>query len=144
MPKLPPKPSKGTLTDKHGSFQINKIREPKAAKKATEATASEEIELRGLARDLAREQREKSAADLVAQKQLEAQQLQDAWEKCTPTCTCPLVFVGLARVGACPIAGLKKCRVCNDIKKSKCAKAACRNVHLRTFKLLEPHSVYLS
>ena len=41
----------------------------------------------------------------------------EAYDKCTPSCTCG--------VEMCPWAGLILCDVCGDIKKGACRKAAC-------------------
>ena len=44
-------------------------------------------------------------------------------------CKCPRVFMCRKEIsgpGVCPVKGLKKCEFCGDIKKSICAKAACK------------------
>ncbi|KAK3274214.1 hypothetical protein CYMTET_17591 [Cymbomonas tetramitiformis] len=129
VPKLPPKPSKGRLSDNNGSFTFNEIRKKKAAKKQAEEAARLETEFRVLQRDLAKEQRDAENAATAATKRQKLEALQHAWERCTPVCSCrPLVFIGGIRTyfGPCEIAGLKRCPVCQEIKKSKCAKAACK------------------
>ncbi|KAK3288273.1 hypothetical protein CYMTET_4245 [Cymbomonas tetramitiformis] len=69
VPKLPPKPSKGRLSDNNGSFTFNEIRKKKkAAKKQAEEAARLETEFRVLQRDLAKEQRDAENAATAATK----------------------------------------------------------------------------
>ncbi|KAK3278810.1 hypothetical protein CYMTET_13278 [Cymbomonas tetramitiformis] len=125
LPSLPPKANKGRLSDNNGSFEFNDILGRKRAKHAEQQAAREHSEFAALQRDLAREERDSSAAAAVAAKAQAALGLQAAWEKCGGGCTCPLLFVNMARV-PCPVYKMKQCRICGEIKKSKCAKAACK------------------
>eukprot|EP00854_Cymbomonas_tetramitiformis_P009841 gene9842-11656_t len=129
VPPLPPKPSKGRLSDNNGSFSFNEVRKKKAAKKQAEQDARQETEFRALQQDLAKKQRDAEITATAAAKQQKLEALKHAWERCTPVCSCrPRIFVGgiPTYFRPCEIAGLKQCPVCKDIKKSKCAKAACK------------------
>ncbi|KAK3240080.1 hypothetical protein CYMTET_50046 [Cymbomonas tetramitiformis] len=121
LPPLPPRPSKGGLSDKNGSFQFNDILAMKRAKKAEQDETRAQAEFASLQRDLAREQRESQMAEVVARRAQAAAELSTAFDKCGGRCKCN-IYVNLKRV-SCEASKLKKCPVCADIKKSKCAKA---------------------
>ncbi|KAK3269961.1 hypothetical protein CYMTET_21613 [Cymbomonas tetramitiformis] len=125
LPPLPPKPSKGRLPDNNGSFGFNDILAKKRAKKAEVQAAREQQEFASLQRDLAREEREAANARAVLAKAQAASELQKAWEMCGEQCTCPILFLNMVRV-PCPVNKMKRCRICGDIKKSKCSKTDCR------------------
>ncbi|KAK3260301.1 hypothetical protein CYMTET_8103 [Cymbomonas tetramitiformis] len=132
LPPLPPKPSKGRLTDYHGSFSFNDIRGKKRARKEATEQAGAEAEARRVAasqraadRDAERDARETERSATRAR--LEAE-----WESCGTVCSCLAryaVFVAGTRV-VCPMKGMKKCLFCTEIKKSVCGKAACKRQRL--------------
>ncbi|KAK3232570.1 hypothetical protein CYMTET_57074 [Cymbomonas tetramitiformis] len=125
LPPLPPKASKGRLSDSNGSFQFNDILGKKRAKRAEQQAVREQTEFAALQRDLAREGRDAANARAAAAKAQAARELQEAWEKCGGGCTCPVLFVNMVRV-ICPVFKMKKCQICGDIKKSKCSKTECK------------------
>ncbi|KAK3249698.1 hypothetical protein CYMTET_40890 [Cymbomonas tetramitiformis] len=124
LPPLPPKPSKGRLSDKNGSFQFNNILSLKRQKKAEHEAHRLQAEFASLQRDLAREHREAHIAEAAAAKAQAAAELSSAFDKCGNGCKCNL-FVNMKPV-SCWVSKFKKCPICNEIKKSKCAKAECK------------------
>ncbi|KAK3277066.1 hypothetical protein CYMTET_14905 [Cymbomonas tetramitiformis] len=93
-PPLPPKPSKGRLSDKNGSFQFNNILSLKRAKKAEQEQQREHAQFASLQRDLAREQREVQNAQVAAAKAQAALDLSAAFDKCGGGCKCN-IFINL-------------------------------------------------
>ena len=109
-------------------------KEAEAKKRTRDKTRIEESEggdatLRGLAvLARAKQDEKKQKADAVVARKEEralkkaeleasaAAQL-EAYNKCTPVCTCGLT--------PCPQAGLVLCTICKDIKKNVCREAAC-------------------
>ncbi len=125
LPPLPPKANKGRLSDNNGNFQFNNILGKKRAKQAEQQAAREHTEFTALQRDLAREERDASVAAAAAARAQAVLELRAAWEKCGGGCTCPMLFFNMVRL-PCPVYKMKQCRICGEIKKSKCAKADCK------------------
>lgn len=102
------KPGRDKLNEtEYGSCQMQDMIGIKDKKVAEEAAERERIEGNKRAR--------------IEKQQLEADgllELQASYDRCHPECTCG--------VTPCPVAGLKKCENCGDIKKTVCRKQPCR------------------
>ena len=62
--------------------------------------------------------KKQARVERLEQEAQEARQLAEAFERCQGGCVCGET--------PCPMAKMKKCAVCGDIKKKVCAKRACR------------------
>ena len=63
------------------------------------------------------EAKKKAAEQKKADASAAVEALHAAWATCGEVCTCERV--------PCPVAGLKKCATCGDIKSRLCIKKAC-------------------
>ena len=64
--------------------------------------------------------RKEATAGKKAEAEEEWKELQDAWEWCGATCACEAEWPAV-----CPVAGMKRCATCKDVKPRICVKRAC-------------------
>jgi len=76
--------------------------------------------------------RKEVAAGKKAEVEGDWQELQDAWERCGAACTCEAEWPAV-----CPVAGMKRCATCKDVKSRMCVKRVCVAA-LRPLMLMPP------
>ena len=64
--------------------------------------------------------RKEATAGKKAVAEDEWKELQDAWERCGATCACEAEWPAV-----CPVAGMKRCATCKDVKPRICVKRVC-------------------
>jgi hypothetical protein len=116
-PAVVTKSSKGRLTDLSCSFQMNDIQGLKRKKHEEDETEVERVRMDKNRRATARVTKAEQEAARKAKKDSEMASVVAAWAQCGGGCTRFRVHFG-RELPTCPVKGLNKCGVCDDIQES--------------------------